>query len=406
MKAYDLLAYLLEHTQPGSIVVVTTPNNIPIMLDKEDEFSVLAYVCKDEDVKKLRETFDKSTIHRAVLDLLSQLSDYLQTQIDELNIANSASFPGCVEKRTPRQREVKREKPKPKKEDIKLLIEQMRTLPKEFDILPLLSRDGKLISLVMQNLSLTALDKIVKSLSHVKGDAITPINPDLQTLNYVLSTIKFDLQKGNPLSSLDNFTFFTAMFVDQGDIGEGEFMNKKIPKRSGKFFTSNSKGGLKPIPLEFLDYSKNKKNGLYVGYFVHDGQQFVRLGGFDLLDYHEQGKFTINAYLFSSFLAAQRDFSIEYSPFDKLMSNFVNSVISKGIGAKYVKEVFELENLLYDIQLVKNVTKESINIVDPISFWYYKSKGQDPLLCTECELKDKVELWNKITKGWFREFLL
>jgi hypothetical protein len=81
-------------------------------------------------------------------------------------------------------------------------------------------------------------------------------------------------------------------------------------------------------------------------------------------------------------------------------------VISKGIGAKYVKEVFELENLLYDIQLVKNVTKESISIVDPISFWYYKSKGQDPLLCTECELKDKVELWNKITKGWFREFLL
>jgi len=158
MKAYDLLAYLLEHTQPGSIVVVTTPNNIPIMLDKEDEFSVLAYVCKDEDVKKLRETFDKSTIHRAVLGLLSQLSDYLQTQIDELNIANSASYPGCVEKGTPRQREVKREKPKPKKEDIKFLIEQMRTLPEEFDILPLLSRDGKLISLVMQNLSLTALD--------------------------------------------------------------------------------------------------------------------------------------------------------------------------------------------------------------------------------------------------------
>ncbi|BCU71008.1 hypothetical protein [Stygiolobus caldivivus] len=409
MKAYELLAYLLEHTQPGSIVVVTTLDNVPIMIDKQDEYNIVAYVCKNEEVKKFRETFDKPTVHRAVIDLINNLSSYLQTQVDELNLANSVSFPDCVEKREARQREVKREKTKvakPQKEDIKLLIEQMKALPNEFDVLPLLTKEGKLVSFVPQNLSLISFDKIVKTMSHVEGENLTPINPDLQVLNYVLSTVKFDLQKGNPFSSLNELTFFTAMFVDMGEIGEGEFLGRKMPKRNGKFFTSNSKGGLKPIPLEFLDYSKNRKNGLYVGYFVHDGQQFIRLGGYDLLEYHENGKFTINSYLFSSFIVTERDFTVDYQAFDRLVSNFVNSVISKGIGAKFVKEVFELENLIYDIQLVRAVSKEAINVVDPISFWYYKTKGQDVTLCTDCELKEKVSLWNRVIRNWFREFLL
>jgi hypothetical protein len=405
MKAYDLLSYLFEHLEPGSVVVVTTnKENIPIMLTKEDEYTISAYVCRSEEVKRLHEVFDKPTLHRAVLDLLNQLADFLNFQVDELNIANTASFPECIPKKEPKK--VERGEKKKRTEDVKSLIEAMKTLPQEYDIVPLITKDGKLVSLVLQNQSLVTIDKIVKVPSHLSNGSITPIKADFETLNYVLSTIKFDLQKGNPLSSLDNLTFFTALFIDNGDIGEGEFLGRKIPKRSGKFFTTTSKGTLHPLPLEFLDYNKNKKGGLYVGYFIHDGQNFVRLGGFDLLETHEEGKFTINAYIFSSFLVGSRDFVVDYQTYDKLLGNFVNSVLSKGIGGKYVKDVLELENLLYDILYVKNVNGNNISIVDPISFWYYKSRGEEVNLCTDCELKDKVELWNKIIKIWFKEFIL
>lgn len=81
--------------------------------------------------------------------------------------------------------------------------------------------------MVLQNLCLVYIDKIVKGISHIRNDTISNLSADVKAINYVLSTIKFDLQKGNPISSVDNFTFFTAMFVDMGEIGHDVFLGRK-----------------------------------------------------------------------------------------------------------------------------------------------------------------------------------
>ncbi|MBB5253563.1 hypothetical protein [Sulfurisphaera ohwakuensis] len=404
MKAYDILAYLLEHLEPNSVTALVTNDGIPLMLSKDSEYEISVYICKDENVKKFHKEFDKPTLHRAVIELLEEISSYLGKEIAELNISSSVKFEDCV----PKRQEVKRERPQKKRViDTRNLIEEMRKLPSAYNIIPLFTDNGKLIAIVLENLSLISTDKIVKSISRVSDGNISPINVDPITIIYVLSTLKFDLQKGNPFSSYEKYTFFTALYQDLGEIGEeGEFQNKKMIKKQGKFFSVTSKGILKPIPLEFLDVSREKKNTLNVGYFIHDGEKFVKLNSFDLFEYHEKNIFTINSYLFSSFIVTQKDFKVEYQNFDKLISNFVNSVISKGIGAKYVKDVFELERILYDIQYVRAVAGNEISIVDPISLWYYRNKGEDVRLCDSCELKDKVELWNRIIKGFYREFLI
>ncbi|BFH72350.1 hypothetical protein SJAV_02940 [Sulfurisphaera javensis] len=405
MKAYDLLAYLLEHLEPNSVTALVTTEGIPLMLSKDSEYDVTIYVCKDENVKKFHKVYDKPTIHRAVIELLEELSNYIGKDIEELNITNTVKFEDCVPSRQPLPR--KEHKPQRKNViDTKSLIEEMKKLPAEYNIVPLFTENGKLIAFVPENLSLILTDKIVKTVSKVSDGNLSQVKIDPVTLIYVISTLKFDLQKGTPFSQLDKYSFFSALYQDMGDIGEGEFHGRKMIKKQGKFFSVTTRGNLRPIPLEYLDISKEKKNTLQVGYFVHDGEKFIKLNSFDLLDYHEKNIFTINAYLFSSFIVSQKDFTIDYQNFDKLLSNFVNSILSKGIGAKYVKDVFELETILYDIQLVRAVSGNSISIIDPISFWYYKNKGEEAKVCDSCELKDKVDLWNRIIKNFYREFLL
>ena len=400
MKAFDLLAYMFEHLEAGSVVGLVTNGNTPLMLTKDSEYEVSVYICKDENVKKFHVVFDKPTLHRAVLELLQDISDYLGENVEELNISNSIKFEDCIPKKQ------ERKAPQKKRVSVESLIEEMRQLPQQYELIPLFSDNGKLISLVLENLSLIPFDKVVKTISRVSNGDVSPINADPTTLLYVLSTLKFDLKKGNPFSTYEKYTFFTALYIDMNVIGEGEFLNKKMYKKQGKFYTANPKGSIRPIPLEFLDLSKDVKKGLNVGYFVHDGEKFVKLNSIDLLEYHEKNVFSINAYLFSSFIVTQKDFTVDYQSFDRLLSNFVNSVISKGVGAKYVKDVFELENLIYDIQLVRSVSGNTISIVDPISFWYYKSRGEEVKLCDSCEVKDKVDLWNRIIKNFYREFLL
>ncbi|AHC51224.1 hypothetical protein SUSAZ_04015 [Sulfolobus acidocaldarius SUSAZ] len=401
MKAFDLLIYLFEHIKPGSLIAVKTRDNFTILIKKEDDYTVIASICKENNMRKFKEVYNKATVHRAVLDLLSQISDNLQINIDELEISNNLELQECQPKKETPKKVVKH------KERVEDLIVKMKELPPEYDIIPLFTKEGKLVSLVLQNLCLIYIDKIVKGISHIRNDTISNLSADVKAINYVLSTIKFDLQKGNPISSVDNFTFFTAMFIDMGEIGHDVFLGRKMRKRMGKFFTTNNKGNLRPIQLEFLDLSDNSKNELYIGYFLHDGEKFIRIGGYNLFEYHDKGLFTINQYLLSSFTVTQYNFSIDYQSFDKLLSNFVNTVISKGIGSKYVKDIFELENLLYDVECVRSVTKEKIEIIDPISMWYYKTRGEDVKLCNECEVSDKVNLWNKIiTVNWFKEFLI
>jgi len=400
MKAFDLLAYMFEHLEAGSVVGLITTGNTPLMLTKDSEYEVSVYICKDENVKKFYVVFDKPSLHRAVLELLQDISEYLGESIEELNISNNVKFEDCILKKQ------ERKTPQKKKVSVESLIEEMRKLPRQYELIPLFTDNGKLISLVLENLSLIPFDKVVKTISKVSDGNVSPINIDPTTLLYVLSTLKFDLKKGNPFSTYEKYTFFTAIYMDMAVIGEEEFLNKKMYRKQGKFYTVNPKGSIKPIPLEFLDLSKDVRKGLNVGYFVHDGEKFIKLNSIDLLEYHEKNVFSINAYLFSSFIVTQKDFTVDYHRFDKLLSNFVNSVISKGVGARYVKDVFELENLIYDIQLVRSVSGNIISIVDPISFWYYKSKGEEVKVCDSCEVKDKVDLWNKIIKNFYREFLL
>jgi hypothetical protein len=404
MKAYDLISYLLEHAENGSIAALTTEDNIPILLTKNDEYSFTAYICtQDGEVKTVKKTFDKTTFHRAVLDFIDEVEEYIGKEINDVKISDVALFTNCIPKREER-------KPREKRDNLLDMISELRKVSEPFYVVPLLSNQGKLIAYVPEIGATSYFDFMVNNVSIVNGK-IEPASPDLKLLYLVLFTNKLDPHNGNPLTTLDNITFFTAVFIDNGDKGKGEFEGKSVNKRIGRFFLSTYKGGLRTEELEFFDLSSLNKGRLYAGLFVKKDEKILRIGGISLVDFHNSGKLEINEYLFASFSQSARNGILDFSNYDKFFSNFLNLAISKSDARSLLKDVIEIHSMMTDMPFALQNVNNQISIVDPISFWYYSIKGEDIKECNDCPLKDKVNLRKEIfntlrRRGWLNAFFI
>lgn len=406
MKAYDVLSYLIEHAKEGSVAALTTEENVPILIVKNNEYSFTSYIClHNGEVKTISKEFDKTTFHRAILDFIDELTMYLGKEINELKVSDAALFTDCL----PKKEEKSRRKVE-RKENIPQKIEELRNLEKPFYVMPLLTDNGKLIAYVREISAVKDFEFIVKSVSKI-GDKIEPATIDLSTLYLILFTNKLDSTQGNPFTSINNLTFFTACFIDLGEKGKGEFNGKATNKRIGRFFIATYKGGLKTQDIEFLDFDVLNKGRLYLGLFVKKDDKILKLSSMSAVDLHMSGKITINSYLFASFSQTARNDIINFTEYDKLFSNFLNLAIAKSDGKSILKDTIELHSILTDLPFSLQINNNQIKLVDQISFWYYSITKEDIRECTDCPLKDKVELRKEIVnmlkrKGWMNAFIL
>lgn len=406
MKAYDILSYLVEHAKEGSIAALTTKENIPILIVKNDEYSFTSYIClQNGDVKTIVKEYDKTTFHRAILDFIDQITLYLGGEINELKISDAALFTNCL----PKKEEKSRRKTKIE-ENIPQKIEQLRNIQKPFHVIPLLTDNQKLVAYVPEMAALKDFDFIAKSVSRV-DNKVEPATIDFAKLYLVLFTNKLDPNQGNPFTTINNTTFFTACFIDLGDKGKGDFGGKNTNKRIGRFFIATHKGGLKSQDTEFLDFDTLNKGRLYLGLFIKKDDKILKLNSMSLVDLHISGKITLNSYLFSSFAQTARDDIVHFADYDKLFSNFLNLAVAKSDGKTILKDTIEIHSMITDLPFSAHMDNNQIKIVDPISFWYYSINNEDIKECYDCPLKDKVALRREIVsmlkrRGWMNVFIL
>ncbi|ARM76062.1 hypothetical protein [Acidianus manzaensis] len=409
MKAYDVLSYLIEHADNGSVAALTTEDNVPILIIKNNEYSFTSYICLHSgEVKSIFKEFDRTTFHRAILDFIDEVSAYLGTSITELKLSDAALFTDCIPK--------KEEKPKRKiekkkeEENITDKIQKLRIIEKPFHVIPLLTDQGKLIAYVPEISTISSFDFITKSVSII-DDKISPANVDFKQLYLTLFSNKLDPHQGNPFTTINDITFFTASFIDLGDKGKGDFNGKNVNKRLGRFFIGTYKGGLKTTDIEFLDFDSLNKGRLYVGLFIRKNEKILKLSGMSIVDLHESGKLTLNSYLFASFAQTAKNCVINFADYDKLFSNFLNLGLAKSDGRSILKDAIEIHSMMIDLPFSEQISNNQIKIVDPISYWYYSSNNEDIRECIDCPLKDKVSLRKDILaslkrKGWLNAFII
>ncbi|MBW9141174.1 MAG: hypothetical protein K1T65_05705 [Candidatus Aramenus sp.] len=409
MNPFETLSFIVEHAENGSVAVLVTQDNVPIILTKEDEFSFSAYLCtSDGEVKHFRKEFNKTTFHRAILEFLDEVKEAIGKDVVELKLSNAAMFPECVPKREPRREGKKREKEEVNLEE---KVRELKSLPSFYHLIPLVTDNGKLFSFVPEVGGTVEVDFVVKAPVKVDGTK-TPVNLDAKSLYSVLSTVKLDPKLGNPFSTEGSFTFFTAIFVHQETKGKGKFMNVEMDKSVGRFLSLSSKGTVRTETMEFLSFP-HKNNGLYVGFFVK-GQEIVELQSVDIVATHKEGKFRVNDYVFSSFTLTSRDGSLKLEDYDRAMSGFVNLLLSKSNGREVLKDVIELHSMgPLDLPMVKGVSNNVISVVDPISFWYSKvyERSDEVKECVDCPFAEKVRKRDFLLsalrrKGYFASFLL
>lgn len=408
MKAYEVLSYLIEHAKEGSIAALTTEENIPILIVKNDQYSFTSYICLQEgEVKTIFKEFNKTTFHRAILDFIDELSSYIGKDINELKVSDIALFPNCLPKKEERS---KRRVEQKEKDNLEQKITELRNIQKSFHVVPLLVDNEKLIAYIPEISALKDFDFVVKSVVKV-NDKIETVNVDLSKLYLVLFTNKLDPDKGNPLTTIHNLTFFTACFIDLGDKGKGEFNGKSVNKRLGRFFIATYKGNLKTQDIEFLDSETLNKGRLYFGLFVKKDDRIVKLNSMSLIDLHISGKVTVNSYLFSSFSQTAKNDIINFSDYDRLFSNFLNLALAKTDGRSIIKDVIELHSMMIDLPFSVQISNNQLKVIDPISFWYYSINNMELKECTDCPLKDKVIIRKEIVnvlkrRGWANVIIL
>jgi len=405
MNAFETLTYLIEHAENGSVAALVTQDNTPIIITKDDEYSFSAYVCTNTgDVKRIKEEFDKTTFHKAVLDFLDEIGDFIGKEVTELSLSNIALFPNCIPKKEERK-EHKREI------NIAEKINDFKKINSPYYAIPLLTDNGKLFAFIPEIDGTADLDFIIKSISKIE-EKPKPVNLDLNSIYPILFTSKLDPKMGNPFTSAGNYTFFTAVYVYQDTEGSEKFMGQNMLKSSGKFFSTSPHGSMRTENLEFLS-SSHKKGNIYVGFFVK-GEKIIELQSLDLVDLHLENKIRVNDYIFSSFSLTARNGIIDFESYDKVMTNFINFALAKSNGREVLKDVIEIHSMGgIDLPFVKNSSGQNISVVDPISYWYYKvyEKTDELKDCNDCPLAEKVNERNFLIsilrrKGWISAFLL
>ncbi|NON63382.1 hypothetical protein, partial [Acidianus sp. RZ1] len=200
MDAYSFLLYVIERSEEGSTIVLMINNKMPVMINKTDNFSFLAYFCLNDDVKKVKKEFSKATLHRAIMDFLDEISSTVGEEVKDIKLGDISSFSNCLPKREKRKR----------REELESLISEYREIERDEIAVPIFSYD-------------------MESVYFLPEKGIVEINPETSfdnkgyeddIIDKILFSFKLDIAMGNPFSTSNGFTFFTASYIDRGELGK------------------------------------------------------------------------------------------------------------------------------------------------------------------------------------------
>ncbi|MEM0092687.1 MAG: hypothetical protein QXG62_08910 [Saccharolobus sp.] len=414
-ESYQLVEYLIEKANDGATIPLLTEKGFPILLIKENSHTMVAIVCINHEVKKIVKRFTKTTIHRAIYEIETELEDLTSQTIDELRIAQGISFDDCV----PAREQKTRPKPKlPSIEDYKMEFKNI-----EKHVIPLLSLgEKKYVSLILELGIIDVLELPSAHPSIVSSNGVSQYKvKDTRTIYTMLSTFKLDIIHGNnPLSTVtinnSNLTFFTALYSELDNSIEDkaiEFLGKKITYKSKvKLFHITSKGNLKIDEKEIytINSSKPDKNDIKIGFFAKYGENnIIKFNELNLGELHENNVFTINEYVYSSLMIFDID---DYYFFDNIIMKLVNSYIAKSKYSKLTRDIIEREvNINYSIPFLISNLGNKIKLANPIVYWYSKELLGIDEICNSCPAYQFAEKINNILStyrkfGYFRDVYL
>lgn len=422
-ESYQLLEYLVNHVTEGTVTPLVTEKGIPILLIKEKPYILTVILCVNDEAKKITKEYTKTTLHKALYDLISDIENMLSQNIEELKIAQKLSFDNCLPKReVPREQEVKkRGKQKPQ---LPSLDEYKKNFENEQKhVIPLFQiEDKKYMSLILESGIIDVLE-LTSTLPQIisKNQISTYKINNIKTIYTYLSIYKLDINnKINPISTVTidktNLTFFTALYSDQNENTEQieiNLFNKyiKLNKNKVKLFSINLKGNLHVENVDILRSTsiKPERNGLKVGLFIKRNNDLMQIGEINLGELHEKNVFTINEYIYGSLMILGNN---DYTFFDNILMKLVNVFIAKSSYSKLTRDIIEREtNINYSIPFLMGNMGNKLLFANPILYWYSKEILGNDEICNDCpaiQYSQKFdELLNSYRKlGYFKTIYL
>ncbi|QGA54717.1 hypothetical protein GFS03_09100 [Sulfolobus sp. E5-1-F] len=416
-ESYRLLEYVIEHGVEGTFTALETSRGTQIVLVKEDSHTLTAVLCIDGIAKRITKKFTKTTIHKAIYELIDEIENMISQPIEELKISQKVSFENCIEEREEKPRRRKMERPK-----LPSIDEYKRTKITQKHIIPLLHLgEKKYLSLTLELGVIDIIELPFSSPIIVESNQVTPYKiREIRTIYNVLSLFKLDrFNNSNPFSTTSlngkSLTFFTALYKDVELLGQTSISilqrDLKLVKHKVSMFSVSKKGSLHTEEVEILN-NKNSlnKNDIKVGLFLrNDDGNIVQIGDINLGELHEKNIFTVNEYVYSSLYVMRND---DYSFFDNVLVKLLNTYIAKGNYSRLTKDILEREsNVNYSIPIVMGTMENRIELANPILYWYSKEVLNSDEICTNCPISEYVNKFNEfldnyVKLGYFRSVFL
>ncbi|AOL15927.1 hypothetical protein BFU36_03400 [Sulfolobus sp. A20] len=378
-EAYELLKYLAEHTINGSTTALIINNKIPILLEKESNYEISITTCINGEAIKISKKFTKNTIHKAIYELIDDLSELTSQDVEELKIIQKVSFDECLPRR--RQESIVQKK---KKDIISMEEYKKLIIGKQIHVYPLLQISSKqYLSLILDLGIVDLLELASPNPMIIQENQQSPYKiKDLRTIYTYISFFKLDQNnKTNPLSTViinnSKLTIFTMIYSLEDvykEVIELNFLdNKKIKlnKYKVKTISLSSKGYVNVTETDILGAPMKgiRKNDVRIGLFMEYNGNFIQINDIKIGDLHERGDFTFNEYIYASLYVIGID---SYEFFDNVIMKFVNTFIARNpYLSKLTKDIIEREaNINYSIPFVSSSSGNKVSLLDPIAYWY------------------------------------
>ncbi|WP_338600729.1 hypothetical protein V6M85_12535 [Sulfolobus tengchongensis] len=423
-ESYQLLEYIAERGVEGTTTALETDKGVPILLVKENSHTLTAIICINGIAKRITKKYTRTTVHKAIYDLINEIGDILSQNIEELKISQKISFENCIEEKTEvdKKKENKRKIIKKEKSKLPSIEEYKKIELPQKHILPLLHLgDKKYLSLLMELGIIDVFELALSSPLVMRDNQTIPYKiKDMRPIYTILSMFKLDTHYlSNPFSTIningENISFFTALYNDLEVLSQftTELLQKnlKLIKHKVRLFTVNMKGGFRPVEIEILN-SKNTidKNNVRVGLFIkNDKGDIIQIGDLNLGELHEKNLFTINEYIYSSLYIMKID---DYTFFDNIVMKLLNSYIAKSNYSKLTKDIIEREtNINYSIPFMISNTGNKVIFAHPILFWYSREVLNTEEICEDCPAIEYANKFDQILNaylklGYFRNVFL
>ncbi|AAK40818.1 hypothetical protein SULI_07580 [Saccharolobus solfataricus] len=417
-ESYRLLEYVVEHGLEGTLTALETNKGIPIVLVKEDPHTLTTILCIDGIARRITKRFTRTTVHKAIYELIDEIESMISQPIEELRISQKVSFENCIEERG-------EEKPKRKKREtprLPSIDEYKRIEIPQKHVIPLLYLgDRKYLSLILELGIIDIIESLSSSPIIIENNQVTPYKiRDMRAVYNVLSLFKLDrFNNSNPFSTISLnrkfLTFFTALYNDVEVLGQTSISmlqrNLKLVKHRVKMFSASKKGNLHTEEVEILNNKNSlERNDIRVGLFLrsNDGNT-VQIGDINLGELHEKNVFTVNEYIYSSLYMMEDD---DYLFFDNILMKLLNTYIAKSNYSKLTRDIIEREtNINYSIPIVMRTMANRIELANPILYWYSKEILNSDEICINCPIIEYVNKFNEflnnyVRLGYFRSVFL